>query len=154
MIIAARAKPDPSEDSGRSGPRLSYAAGDALNLPFPDNSFDALVNGFLLRNLTDLPRSLGEFRRVLKPGGRMACLDVTHPPPVLRPFCLAYFNWLVPIIGGVISGDHAAYRYLPNSLSNHPDARRLSELISAAGFSSASYRLFNFGLIAIHTGIK
>ncbi|MGH7906934.1 MAG: class I SAM-dependent methyltransferase, partial [Candidatus Binataceae bacterium] len=90
----------------------------------------------------------------LKPGGRVACLDVTHPPPALRPLCLAYFNGVVPIIGGIISGDYAAYRYLPNSLKTFPDANRLARMMGEAGFADVAYETFNFGMIAIHTGRK
>jgi len=151
MLDVAATKP---ALNGADRAPAGYVAGDALSLPFASESFDALVNGFLLRNLVDLPRALREFYRVLKPGGRIACLDVTHPPSVLRPLCLAYFNWIVPIIGGVISGDYAAYRYLPNSLRRHPDARRLAAMMSQAGFVDTGFRLFNFGLIAVHVGRK
>lgn len=150
MIAAGRDKTARTATAGRIG----FAAGDALALPFGDNTFGALVNGFLLRNLVDLPGSLTEFHRVLKPGGRIACLDVTHPPGLLRPLSLAYFNRIVPLIGGTLSGDFAAYRYLPRSLSELPDAKRLAQMMSEAGFSAVGYRLFNFGLIAIHSGRK
>jgi demethylmenaquinone methyltransferase/2-methoxy-6-polyprenyl-1,4-benzoquinol methylase len=133
---------------------IRFAAGDALSLPFADNIFGALVNGFLLRNLIDLPGALREFHRVLKPGGRIACLDVTHPPGVLRPLSLAYFNHVVPLIGGTLSGDFAAYRYLPRSLGELPDADGLARIMSDTGFSAVGYKLFNFGLIAIHIGRK
>ncbi len=133
---------------------IQFAAGDALSLPFADNTFGALVNGFLLRNLIDLPGAFREFHRVLKPGGRVACLDVTHPPGMLRPLSLAYFNHVVPLIGGTLSGDFAAYRYLPRSLNELPDADGLAQIMSDAGFSAVGYKLLNFGLIAIHVGQK
>ncbi len=150
MIAAGRAK------VARVGlaDRIRFAAGDALALPFADDTFDALANGFLLRNLTDLPGSLREFHRVLKPGGRLACLDVTHPPGALRPLSLAYFNRIVPLIGGTLSGDFAAYRYLPRSLGELPGAKGLALMMSEAGFSAVGYRLLNFGLIAIHSARK
>jgi len=150
MIAAGRAK------TTRMGLAnlIQFAAGDALALPFADDTFDAVVNGFLLRNLTDLPGSLREFYRVLKPGGRLACLDVTHPPGALRPLSLAYFNRIVPLIGGTLSGDFAAYRYLPRSLGELPDAKELARMMSEAGFSAVGYRLLNFGLIAVHTARK
>ncbi len=150
MIAAGREKTARTGTAGRVG----FTAGDALALPFGDDTFGTLVNGFLLRNLVDLPGSLREFHRVLKPGGRIACLDVTHPPGALRPLSLAYFNRIVPLIGGTLSGDFAAYRYLPRSLGELPDAKRLARMMSEAGFSAVGYRLFNFGLIAIHTGRK
>ncbi|HUY18934.1 MAG TPA: ubiquinone/menaquinone biosynthesis methyltransferase [Candidatus Binataceae bacterium] len=150
MIAAGREK---ATRTG-SASRIGFAAGDALALPFDDNTFGALVNGFLLRNLADLPGSLREFHRVLKPGGRIACLDVTHPPGVLRPLSLAYFNRIVPLIGGTLSGDFAAYRYLPRSLGELPEAGRLARMMAEAGFSAVGYQRLNFGLIAIHTGRK
>jgi demethylmenaquinone methyltransferase / 2-methoxy-6-polyprenyl-1,4-benzoquinol methylase len=150
MIAAGRDKT--ARDATTGG--IAFAAGDALALPFGDDTFGALVNGFLLRNLVDLPGALREFHRVLKPGGRIACLDVTHPPGLLRPLSLAYFNRLVPLIGGTLSGDFAAYRYLPRSLGELPDAKRLALMMTEAGFSAVGYQLFNFGLIAIHTGRK
>jgi demethylmenaquinone methyltransferase / 2-methoxy-6-polyprenyl-1,4-benzoquinol methylase len=133
---------------------VSFVAGDALALPFADNSFDAVVNGFLLRNLARLDLAFAEFRRVLKPGGRLACLDVTHPRPPFKPLFMLYFNSLVPLIGGLMSGDREAYRYLPNSLKSHPDARKLARVIAEAGLAEVNFRLFNFGTIAVHTAVK
>ncbi|MBF6570810.1 MAG: ubiquinone/menaquinone biosynthesis methyltransferase [Candidatus Binataceae bacterium] len=150
MIAVGRRKAAAVASAGE----ITFVAGDAIALPFADGTFDSVVNGFMLRNLTNLKATLEELRRVLKPGGRLACLDVTHPPGALRPFCLAYFNGLVPLIGGMLSGDFAAYRYLPRSLNDLPNAKRLAAIMSQAGFSDVSYQLLNFGLIAIHTARK
>ncbi len=138
----------------RYGRRIVFAQGDALSLPFADASFDGLTNGFLLRNVADLPRSLAEMRRVIKPGGRAACLEITRPAtPVFRELFQLYFYRIVPIIGGVISGDRQAYTYLPNSLTHFPRAEELKLLMLSAGFRSVSYRLLGFGTMALHVGV-
>ncbi len=136
------------------GAKVAFAGGDAQRLPFPDGAFDAVINGFLLRNLTDIAAALREFHRVLKPGGRLACLDVTHPPGLLRPLCLLYFDAIVPLIGGILSGDFAAYRYLPRSLDGFPDAERLAAMIAEAGLGEVNVQRFNFGMVALHTARK
>jgi len=137
-----------------SGAAMSFLAGDAQQLPFPDNTFECLVNGFLLRNVSDLDGALREFRRVLKPGGRLVCLDLTHPPRALRPLFWPWFRLVVPTLGGLVSGDFDAYTYLPDSLSTYPDADRLREMMLAAGFTNAAYRLVGMGTVAIHTAAK
>jgi demethylmenaquinone methyltransferase / 2-methoxy-6-polyprenyl-1,4-benzoquinol methylase len=136
-------------------PPIRLVAGDAQRLPFEDESFDRVVNGFLLRNVSDLPLTLREMARVLKPGGRVVCLEITHPP--FRPFELAfqlYFYRLVPILGGLVSGDAQAYRYLPNSLTAFPDAPTLACMMREAGFDRVTYRHLSFGAMAAHVGTK
>ncbi len=120
-------------------------------MPFADNTFDCLVNGFLLRNVSDLDGALREFRRVLKPAGRLVCLDLTHPPPMLRPLFWPWFRLVVPALGGLVSGDFDAYTYLPDSLRTYPDADRLRNMMLAAGFTNATYRRMGMGTVAIHT---
>jgi demethylmenaquinone methyltransferase/2-methoxy-6-polyprenyl-1,4-benzoquinol methylase len=144
------------EKARRDGSRasLSFLAGDAQHLPFPDNTFDCLVNGFLLRNVSDLDGALREFARVLKPGGRLACLDLTHPPPALRPLFWPWFRLVVPMLGGLLSGDFDAYTYLPDSLQTYPDAERLRHMMLAAGLTSATYRRLGLGSVAIHVAAK
>jgi demethylmenaquinone methyltransferase / 2-methoxy-6-polyprenyl-1,4-benzoquinol methylase len=139
-------------DAGGAG--IAFIAGDAQRLPFPDNTFDCLVNGFALRNLSDLDGALREFRRVLKPGGRLACLDLTHPPRALRPLFWPWFRLAVPMLGGLVSGDFDAYTYLPDSLSTYPDAQRLRAMMRAAGFADAAYRRVGLGTVAIHSAVK
>ncbi len=133
---------------------VSFIAGDAQQLPFRDNTFDCLVNGFLLRNLSDLQAALREFQRVLKPNGRLVCLDLTHPPAPLRPLLWPWFRVAVPLMGGMVSGDFDAYTYLPDSLRTYPDAERLRAMMTAAGFANASYRRVGFGTVAIHAAVK
>ena len=147
MLAAAQLKVAPSG-------RVFLCAGDALRLPFADDAFDCAVNGFLLRNVADLPRALAELHRVLAPGGRLGCLEITHPPTALRPFFRLYFDGLVPIMGRVIAGDAAAYRYLPDSLRPFPTADRLARMLAAVGFADVRYQRLGFGTVALHTGIK
>jgi len=133
---------------------IAFTAADAQQMPFADNTFDCLVNGFLLRNLSDLNGALREFRRVLKPGGRLVCLDLTHPPRTLRPLLWPWFRLAVPIMGGLVSGDFDAYTYLPDSLRTYPDAERLRTMMLSAGFANATYRRVGLGAVAIHRAVK
>jgi len=130
-----------------------FRRADALDLPFDAASFDAVTIGFGLRNVTDVPRALAEMRRVLRPGGRVVCLDVTKPRvPLLAAGFYAYFNNVVPLIGTLFNGAREAYTYLPASLRYFPDAPTLRALILEAGFAHAHMRLLNVGTIAVHVG--
>ena len=143
--------------SRRYAGRRAYAwtVSDALHLPFADATFDAVTNGFLLRNVVDLPAGIAEMARVLRPGGRLVCLDMTHVPagPFASPYRF-YFHRVMPQIAGVLSGDRAAYRYLSNSLTGYPDADGLARILHDAGLHDVSYRRLGFGSVALHTGIK
>lgn len=133
---------------------VAFGVGDALRLPFPDQSFDACVNGFLLRNAVDLPLCLREMRRVVRPGGRVVCMEITHPQtPVFRELFKLYFYRVVPVIGGIVAGDPAAYTYLPNSLTQFPPAEPLRAIMLDAGYREVAYRLLGLGTMAIHTGL-
>jgi demethylmenaquinone methyltransferase/2-methoxy-6-polyprenyl-1,4-benzoquinol methylase len=133
---------------------LEFAVGDALSLSFPDATFDGIINGFLLRNAVDLPRCLREMRRVCKPGARVVCLEITQPQtPVFKQLFGFYFNRIVPIIGGVISGDFGAYKYLPQSLAAFLPAEPLRQAMLHAGYREVRYRLLGLGTMAIHVGV-
>ncbi len=133
---------------------LAFAAGDALVLPFADAQFDGLINGFLLRNVVDLPRALSEMRRVVKADGRVVCLEITHPHlPHFRQLFHFYFYRLVPLIGGLVAGDLQAYSYLPNSLTHFPSAEPLKALMLQAGFRKVDYRLLGLSTVAVHVGV-
>jgi len=111
--------------------------------------------GFALRNVADIPQTLAEIHRVLRPGGRFANLELTPPPSgLLAALFRLYFYRAVPLIGGLISGDPEAYTYLPHSLTRFPRASELASLMRAAGFTVVSYRLLAARTIAIHLAIK
>jgi demethylmenaquinone methyltransferase/2-methoxy-6-polyprenyl-1,4-benzoquinol methylase len=136
----------------RKSASIEWIQGDALALPFPDGSFDAVTVGFGVRNVTDLERGLAELRRVLRPGGRLGILDITTPRGVLRLFYSVWFDRLVPLLGKLLPGG-TAYTYLPASVRRFPGAEELAGLIGAAGFEQVVYRLFAGGIVALHTGV-
>lgn len=133
-------------------PVIDFGVADALAIPFPNHTFDGLINGFLLRNVVDLPKCLNELRRVVKPGGRVVCMEITHPQtPIFRDVFKIYFDNMIPIIGGIITGDPSAYKYLPNSLKKFPAAQPLKQIMLDAGYREVSYRLLGLGTMAVHT---
>lgn len=137
----------------RMDDKTVWGVGDALNLPFPDATFDGVTNAFLLRNVVDLPQCLRELKRVTKPGGRVVCMEITHPQgPIFKQLFTLYFYKFVPILGGIISGDFKAYAYLPNSLSKFPPAKPLKALFDQAGYRNAYYKTLALGTMAIHVG--
>ena len=136
----------------RKSASIEWIQGDALALPFPDGSFDAVTVGFGIRNVTDLERGLAELRRVLGPGGRVGILDITTPRGFLRCFYSVWFDRLVPLLGKLLPGG-MAYTYLPASVRRFPGAEELAGLIRAAGFEQVVYRLFAGGIVALHTGV-
>jgi demethylmenaquinone methyltransferase/2-methoxy-6-polyprenyl-1,4-benzoquinol methylase len=130
---------------------LEWVQGDLLALPFEDASFDAMTVGFGVRNVADLPLALAEARRVLRPGGRLAILEITQPRGVLKPFYRLWFDRVVPLLGKVLPGGEA-YSYLPASVRRFPDAERLAALMREAGFGEVEFRLLAGSIVAIHCG--
>lgn len=127
---------------------------DALALPVPDGVVDGITCGFALRNFTELPGFFGESARVLRPGGRVAFLDVATPAnPVLRWGHAIYFGKIVPLIGGLLS-DKAAYRYLPRSVSYLPPPDVMLEQLRAAGFRAVDRRLLSGGISQLITATR
>lgn len=135
---------------------LVWCAADALNLPYDEHTFDAVVSGFLLRNVADLPRAIAEQYRVLKPGGRWVALDTTPPPQKspLTPFIRFHMRRVIPFLGEVITGERDAYVYLPTSSENFLGAEVLARLVEAAGFQQVAFRRYLFGVVAIHQAVK
>ncbi len=145
----------------RSGGMLAAARtsaplvrGDALRLPVPDGGVDGIVCGFALRNFLALEPFLGECGRALRPGGRVALLEVAAPVnPVLRAGHAVYFGKVVPFVGGLLS-DRAAYRYLPKSVAYLPPGDGLVSLLVGAGFPDARRRLLSVGIAQLLTGTR
>jgi demethylmenaquinone methyltransferase/2-methoxy-6-polyprenyl-1,4-benzoquinol methylase len=133
-------------------PAIGWVSGDALALPFADDSFEAVTIGFGLRNLADAEHGLAEMRRVLSPGGRVAILEITRPRGVLAPFYRFWFDGVIPLAGKVLPGG-SAYSYLPASVRRFPDPNGLAKLMDDAGFEEIRWRLFAGGIVALHTGV-
>jgi demethylmenaquinone methyltransferase/2-methoxy-6-polyprenyl-1,4-benzoquinol methylase len=134
---------------------ISWSNADALYLSFPNNTFDAVVSGFLIRNVIDLPLALCEQHRVLKPGGRIVILDTTRPrQSILSPLVRFHMHIIIPLLGRLVSGQDDAYEYLPDSSEAFLSAEVLAANMVAAGFQKITFRRLNFGTIAIHWGVK
>lgn len=139
------------------GDQVVWNGADALNLPYPDNTFDAITAGYLMRNVIDVPRAFQEQLRVLKPGGRLVLLD-TSPPPhnILRPFILIHLKYMIPTLGRLISGSENAdaYSYLPESTQKFKTAEELKQIMKSEGFVNTAYKTFMFSTMAVHWGEK
>jgi len=132
-----------------------FVEGDVMALPFEDESFDGAIMGFSMRNVVDIDATLREALRVLVPGTRFVNLDVTKVPnPIVRRAFELYFYGVVPLVGGLVGGSKSAYRYLPNSLTNFPDADALARRFEGAGFHDVRYVRMGGGAIAAHVGTK
>jgi demethylmenaquinone methyltransferase/2-methoxy-6-polyprenyl-1,4-benzoquinol methylase len=149
MLTVAAAK------NARFSAAIPYVEGDAMSLPFPDATFDAVTIAFGLRNLSNWKDGLGELARVLKPGGKLAVLEFSTPQvPGFKQLFGFYFTQILPRVGGAVSGSRGAYEYLPDSVSRFPDQKGLAEMMRESGLAEVEFRNLTGGIAAIHTGVK
>jgi demethylmenaquinone methyltransferase/2-methoxy-6-polyprenyl-1,4-benzoquinol methylase len=151
MLDEARAKQGrlPATPAG-----VELSQGDALDIPLPDGTFDAVTIAFGLRNMADRARCLSQMRRVLRPGGRLFVLEFSHPEPWLSPLYGFHLRRTAPLLAGMLTGDRAAYEYLATSIDAFPGPEALSGEIRAAGFSEVTCLPMTFGIVALHSGLR
>ncbi len=151
MLIEGRKRAEAAQLSGS----LDWVVGDAMALPFADNSFDVYTISFGIRNVTRPQDALAEAFRVLRPGGRLMVLEFTRVPnPMLRRLYDLYSFNVIPRMGQLIAGDRDSYQYLVESIRRFPDQETFLEMIRAAGFENAKYRNLTMGVAALHSGWK
>lgn len=144
-----------SVETGPGRPAPAWVGADALRLPFPDNTFDAVTSGFLMRNIADVEVGFAEQRRVVKPGGRVVCLETSPPPDnALRPFIDFYLQRVIPVLGHLITGQADAYRYLPASTQAFLTPEALGAIMEGVGLRQVHYERWMFGTITILVGVK
>ncbi|MFI5202082.1 MAG: ubiquinone/menaquinone biosynthesis methyltransferase, partial [Candidatus Kapaibacterium sp.] len=134
---------------------IKIEKGDVEALQFPDNSFTGVTIGFGTRNFTDLLTAFREIHRVLKPGGVVVNLELAKPRRFpMKQFYHFYFDFLLPKLAAMFSGDRSAYRYLPDSLRRFPDLEALTKIMKTAGFQNVQWETRTAGIVAIHSGMK
>lgn len=132
-----------------------FVGADALELPFADDTFDCVTTGFAMRNVVDIEGAFREMRRVVKPGGRVACLEVGRPKwAVTRLFHALYTRKVVPVLGKIVAGESDAYTYLPSSMGKFPPPPELARIMRSAGLRNVEWRQLTFGAVAVHWGLK
>lgn len=151
MLVSGRQR----AEADRMGERLDWVVGDAMALPFPDNSFDVYTISFGIRNVTRVQDALNEAYRVLRPGGRLMVLEFSQIPNDLmqKAYDLYSFN-IIPVMGQVIAGDRDSYQYLVESIRKFPDQETFAGMIRKAGFDQVKYRNLTLGIAALHSGWK
>jgi demethylmenaquinone methyltransferase/2-methoxy-6-polyprenyl-1,4-benzoquinol methylase len=134
---------------------ITLSLGDALSLPFRENTFSASIIAFGLRNIPDKEKALKEMVRVIKRGGKVIILEFTFPQArVIRSLYPIYFNKVLPWVGGLVSGDRGAYAYLPESVHHFPSAENYGKLLRASGLENITFRRLTFGIASIIAGTK
>jgi demethylmenaquinone methyltransferase/2-methoxy-6-polyprenyl-1,4-benzoquinol methylase len=155
MLVRAREKSASAQNEGANGWRIPFVESDALRLPFANGAFDLVTAAFGFRNLANYEAGLLEIGRVLKPAGTVAILEFTEPKQGwFGDLYRWYFRAVLPKLGGVISGDHAAYAYLPKSVARFLQSEELTELMQRSGFEKVQVRVWTAGTVALHTAVK
>ncbi|WP_380055207.1 bifunctional demethylmenaquinone methyltransferase/2-methoxy-6-polyprenyl-1,4-benzoquinol methylase UbiE [Falsihalocynthiibacter sp. SS001] len=151
MLVAGAQRPEAIERADE----LNWVVGDAMALPFPDNSFDVYTISFGIRNVTRIPDALSEAYRVLRPGGRIMVLEFSQLPNAMmqKAYDLYSFN-VIPKMGKVIANDSESYQYLVESIRKFPDQDTFAQMIRDAGFENVKYRNLSMGIAALHSGWK
>ncbi|HCQ57338.1 MAG TPA: bifunctional demethylmenaquinone methyltransferase/2-methoxy-6-polyprenyl-1,4-benzoquinol methylase UbiE, partial [Sulfitobacter sp.] len=151
MLVEGRKRAEADSLTGS----LDWVVGDAMALPFPDNTFDVYTISFGIRNVTRPQEALNEAYRVLRPGGRLMVLEFSQlPNPAMqKAYDLYSFN-VIPRMGQAIAGDRDSYQYLVESIRNFPDQETFLSMVRTAGFGQAKYRNLSMGIAALHSGWK
>ncbi|MFT4525121.1 MAG: demethylmenaquinone methyltransferase/2-methoxy-6-polyprenyl-1,4-benzoquinol methylase [Granulosicoccus sp.] len=137
------------------GQKVEMIVGDSEDLPFKDNTFDAITVAFGVRNFENLNKGLTEMYRVLKPGGKLMVLEFSHPKKApVKQIYWAYFNHILPFFGKMVSKDSSAYTYLPESVKQFPDGELFIEELKTAGYQNMERRSLTFGIASIYLGSK
>ncbi|MDE2375772.1 class I SAM-dependent methyltransferase [Bradyrhizobium sp.] len=151
---------DPSPEMMRAGrgrpgaDGLRWIAAEAERLPFPDASIDLITISFGIRNATRVDDALAEIARVLKPGGRLFCLEFSTPQAWLRPFYGLWSRTAIPLLGAIVSRRRDAYRYLVESIRRFPDQAEFASMIASSGLVDVEWRDYSFGIAAVHSARK
>ena len=151
-VVGLDFSPQMLEVARRKCSAVEWQQGDALALPFADGEFTAACVGFGVRNLSDYRRGFAEMARVVRPGGRVVCLEMSTPPAPIRPFSQLWTDHGVPVLGRIVAHDPEAYRYLPASVHRFPAAPELAEIMREAGLIDVGYRRLMMGVVALHVG--
>lgn len=135
--------------------RLDWVVGDAMALPFADNTFDVYTISFGIRNVTRIPDALAEAYRVLRPGGRLMVLEFSQIPNDLAQWAYDQYSFnVIPLMGQIVAGDRDSYQYLVESIRKFPDQETFATMIRQAGFGQVKYRNLTMGIAALHSGWK
>jgi demethylmenaquinone methyltransferase / 2-methoxy-6-polyprenyl-1,4-benzoquinol methylase len=139
----------------KAGEGIRWCLADALDLPFPNATFDAALSGYLVRNVTDIRSAFEEQKRVVKPGGRIVCLE-TSPPPrtIVLPLVRFYLKAVIPLLGFLLTGHRRPYQYLADSTQNFLESSQLASIMRDVGIKEVTYRRFMFGTQAVYAGIR
>lgn len=145
-------------EAGKQDParaQIQWVGADTLGLPFPDETFDAVTSGFLMRNVIDVPQAFTEQMRVTRPGGWIVVLESSPPKKnLLQPFIHIHLNYIIPLLGNFVAGEREAYSYLPDSTQQFQEPESLAGIMRDCGLVGVLFEMYMYGTIAIHAGQK